>query len=256
MTTRQNLIALTFVGQVAVIRMQREACHNALNHESIEQFHASLDHIEERDDIRCVIVTGEGSKTFSAGYDLRGLAEIEPESLRDNPLPPLIDRIFEFPLPTIGAINGGAYGAGFHLMLACDLRVGQIGSKFFVPAAQLGLVYNPSALVLMARELGPSFAKRLMLAGERFGVDDLQAAGFFASIEEPERVFDQAMQLAERVATGAPISIQGMKKIINGFGALPETEVRALEEKCLVSADLKEGIRASLAKDRPTFRGR
>ncbi len=250
----QDAVRLERRGAVATITMNRASVHNALDPEAIALVNRNLDEVECDPDIRCLVLCGAGDKTFTAGYDLKNLARIDPATLRSNPLPVLIDRIFGFPIPVVGAINGHAVGAGFHLMLACDLRVGQTGSKFFVPAAQLGLVYNPSALSLMTREFGLSFAKRLMLAGERFGISDLDTGMFFASVEPAGEVAPKAFDIAEQVASGAPLAIRGMKRILNAPD-LSKEEILALENACYDSKDLREGIRASGAGDTPTFVG-
>ena len=118
-------------GPVARITLDRPAAHNALDRAALAELLAVLDDWASRDDIRALVLTGRG-RSFCAGA---ALGDVGASDWTDNPLTRFCDALETIPLPTVAGLNGGAYGGGVELALACDFRIGVEGMRAFVPPA-------------------------------------------------------------------------------------------------------------------------
>ena len=125
-----------------------------------------------RDDLRALVLTGRG-RSFCAGA---ALGDVGGADWTDNPLTRLCDALEAFPLPTVAGLNGGVYGGGVELALACDFRVGVTGMRAFVPPARLGIHYEPAGIARAIDRLGSQAARRLFLLAETFDAEALHAA--------------------------------------------------------------------------------
>src|SRR5262245_7966254 len=145
-------ILLTIDGPRATITLNNATVHNRLAPADIRAFIAHLETIEAATDIRVLVVTGAGEKTFCAGFDLGSLKPGAPTEAEEGTeggrygFEVLCDRLEASRVPTIGALNGSVYGGGTDLALACDFRVGIKGMRAFLPAGRLGLHYYPGGL--------------------------------------------------------------------------------------------------------------
>ena len=205
-------------------------------------------------DIRAVILTGTG-KSFCAGALL---AEVAGEDWGENPLTALCDRVEAFKAPTICALNGGVYGGGVELALACDFRIGVKGMKMFVPPARLGIHYEPAGIRRAMDRLGAQMARRVFLLAERFGDEALLDAGFLDELVEPDALESAAQEMAEELAGMAPLAVQGMKRSIVELsqGTLDEAAAKERIATCFASEDHHEGLAAQAEKRKPAFKGR
>ena len=132
-----------------------------------------MDEIEDNPNLRVVVITGSGPKTFSSGYTIAAiLKEL------DSSFETLLDRLEKFSLPTICALNGSAYGGGTDLAICCDFRIGVSGSRMFIPAARFGLHYYPGGIRRFTRQLGPSAAKKIFLTCLPIHDEEMLRIGF------------------------------------------------------------------------------
>ena len=116
----------------------------------------------------------------------------------DNPLTRLCDALEAFPVPTVAGLNGGAYGGGVELALACDFRIGVTGMRAFAPPARLGIHYEPAGIARVIDRLGSQAARRMFLLAETFDAPALLAAGFLDRLVEPEELPRQARRAGRR----------------------------------------------------------
>ena len=215
---------------------------------------ASLEgHIGQDKDIRAVVITGTG-RSFCSGASLD---ELGSGDWNDNPLTTLCDAVEGFKAPVIAALNGGVFGGGVELALACDFRIGARGMKMFVPPAKLGIHYEASGIARAVQRLGAQMARRGFLLAEKFEDEALLAAGFLDDLVEPEALSDRALQMAGDITTLAPMAVQGMKQTILEIsrGTLDETAAKARVRACFASTDHAEGLAAMREKRAPDFEG-
>ena len=204
--------------------------------------------------MRVLVVTGAGTKTFSSGFDVGDIARTD---WRSNPLEKVIDRVEDLAVPTVCALNGDVFGGATDLALACDFRIGVAGMRLAVPAAMLGVHYYLSGLRRFVERLGPDTAKRIFLAGDELGGEELMAVGYLDRLVAPADLDSAVEALAARLAAAAPLAIRGMKRAINRMarGALDRAAAEQAVLACFESADAVEGATAFAAKRRPRFSG-
>lgn len=244
------------LGSVVRLVLNQPEKHNSLDLEAMQTLGAALQALEERDDVRVLVLTGAGSKTFCAGADLGRVDENYP--WRENPLDTVSNRLEALPFLTVCALNGSVYGGGTDLALACDFRIGQTTARTFIPPARFGIHYPINGLRRAVERIGLGPAKRLYLAGETFDADEMKRVGFLDHVLEPEAYDGFVERYVTELAGMAPLSVSGMKYALNAIARGDLDEGRALENvrACFTSADFREGRAALAEKRKPVFTGR
>ena len=249
------ILALSPDGIRATMTLNSPRRHNVITAADLEIFDSVLDAIAAAADVRVLVVTGAGTRTFSSGFDVRDIPRID---WRSNPLERVIDRVEDLAVPTVCALNGDVFGGATDLALACDFRIGVAGMRLAVPAAMLGVHYYLSGLRRFVERLGPDTAKRLLLAGEELGGEELMAVGYLDRLVAPADLGGAVEVLAAQLAAAAPLAVRGMKRAINGIarGALDRAAAEQALLACSESADVAEGAAAFAEKRLPRFSGR
>ena len=254
MPPAQNTIHLEINSPIARLTLARPAQHNALSMVELSALQEALLAIEGDKSLRAVILTGQG-RSFCAGASLGDVAD---QDYTDNPFTALCDRLEGLALPVICALNGGVYGGGVDLALACDFRIGVPEMKMFFPPARLGIHYEASGLSRTISRLGLQTAKRLLLRAEIYQGDELLKIGFLDEIVPATDLMGRAERMASDIVALAPLAVQGMKQTLNELAAgnADRDTVRARILTCWSSDDLKEGLAASKEKRPPNFKGK
>ena len=248
-------IVYALKGHIARITLNMPQSHNALGREELQTFEELLSRVEADAEVRSLVITGAGEKTFCAGASLKQLGAGE---LDDDSFQKATTRLAQVEVPTICALNGSVFGGGVELALSCDFRIGVEGARMRVPAAAFGLCYPVSGIKLFAERLGLTVAKRILVASEEFDAEAMLGIGFLDHLVLRSQLEDQAMSLAERIAGLAPLTVRAMKKILQqaASGSVNLDEARELSELCMRSQDLQEGLAAQREKRRPRFSGK
>jgi enoyl-CoA hydratase/carnithine racemase len=234
----------------------------ALDHAILDEFASKMPELEAR----CVVITGEEG-TFSAGYDIGDLPDAvfadEAEKLIAHPFAAAIDAVDAYPYPTVAALNGHAIGGGLELALSCDLRIAASTVALGMPPAKLGLVYSHTGIRKFIDTIGAARTRELFLVGRRVDARTARAWGLVNAVAEPERLADEALELAGEIAANAPLAQLGNKRVIRAVldaqGKLDpelERELIELRRACFSSEDFREGVRAFAEKRPPQWRGR
>lgn len=204
--------------------------------------------------ILALIITGTG-KSFCSGV---ALDEVGSGDWSDNPLTALCDAVENFHVPTICALNGGVYGGGTELAMACDFRIGVKGMKMFVPAVKIGVHYAPSGLARFVQKVGVQTARRIFILGERFEDQTLADIGFVDFLVAQDEFATTVDQLADKIKSGAPLAVQGMTKTLLEIskGELNTEGANQRVHQCFASDDHAEGLLALSEGRAPKFTGR
>lgn len=241
-------------GRVGVLEINREDRHNALGADELEALDATLALVREDKNIRVLIVTGRGDKTFCAGA---ALEDLESGRLSPARFQAAMQQLADLPVPTIARVNGSVFGGGVELALSCDFRVGVRGLRLRVPAAALGLCYPAQGIGRFVAKLGANTARRMLVAAETFAADELLRVGFFDYLVDADALDERTDELSQRLAALAPLAVRAMKELIIRVERQEANSGRAeeLSRICHNSADLQEGLAARREKRAPRFVG-
>jgi enoyl-CoA hydratase/carnithine racemase len=261
-------------GRVATISLNRPERLNAFNYVMAREIVAAFDKADADDDVRAVIVTGRG-RAFCAGADLAKGAETfdydayaeEAASLKvgdvHRDLGGLVTlRMFDSLKPIIGAINGAAAGVGASMTLPMDIRLASTQARFGFVFARRGIAPDAAASWFLPRIVGVSQALSWAMSGRLIDAAEALRGGLVQSVHEPDQLLAHARALAEEiVAQTAPVSIAVTRRLMwDMLGAAHPMEAHKADSRAIeqlgVSADVREGVEAFLAKRPPKFVGR
>ncbi len=245
---------------VATVTLDRPDSHHALTGSDLERLYTLFGEVEDNLDLRALVLTATGERTFCSGASLTEIAEQTAgtsEKWTNHPLTDVSQRLEILRVPTICALNGSVYGGGVELAMACDFRIGTRGMRCFVPPVRVGIHYPPSGLKLLETRLGISAAKRLIRAGETFDEKMLAHCDFCDWwADDTDGTYRLAAEKAAELASFAPLAMEGMKRALNqiAHGALDEKAANKMAAQCWASDDLQEGLKARSEKRAPAFK--
>lgn len=259
-------------GRVLEIAIDRPPA-NAINRATSRAIHAALRQLQDDPELYVGIITGAGDRIFSAGWDLKEVAEpgFDP-SLDRHPEaghgPGGFAGIVEFHdllKPVIALVNGAAVGGGFEIALACDLILASETAFFQLPEMQRGFLADAGAIQRLPRRIPYNVAMDLFLSGRRFPAVEAHARGLVHSVHPPHLLHSAGRHLAEEIATGAPLALQALKEVLRHIETLPVAVALAVTrpggsqlpayERMSDSEDFMEGARAFAEKRLPRWRG-
>ena len=250
-------------GGVATITLNRPEVGNALSPQSTREFNEVSLLIEADPAIRAVILTGTG-RMFCAGGDLGAIAGTGEQArstlLRmTGDLHLGISRLSRNAAPVIGAVNGTAAGAGFSLVMLCDLAISAASARYTMAYTNAGLAPDGSSTWFMPRRIGDRRTRELMLTNRVLSAEEALDWGVVNQVVEDDRVLAQATALAAKLAAGPTRAYGRVKELLNasfdnGLETQMELESRAIADM-IGTADGREGLDAFLNKRQPQFTG-
>jgi len=254
MSDFNGALRLAFKGQTAWITLDKPQKHNSLSVGDIELFLSYLESVEKRPEVRVLVITGNGPKTFCAGVSL---VELAGDGAIEESFQVLTDKLANIQIPTLCAMNGSAFGGGAEIALCCDFRIGIKGMSVLIPAARFGLCYPPNGIQRYVQRLGINTTKKLLMAAETLDAEALLSEGYLTHLVELDELVATAEQLAENLGKLAPLAIMGMKKICDQTiaGKFCEQEAQEIVQNCRKSADFLEGLNAMRERRQPQFTG-
>jgi len=235
---------------------------NAFNLEMIDDVFAAVEEADADDEVRCVVMKGEGDRAFSAGADLTIFADLSPEGAiaTSERGQRLMDRIEASPKPFIAAIHGFCLGGGLEAALACDFRVAAESAQLGSPEVNLGIIPGWGGTQRLSRLLGLGRAKEVVFLGDRMSADQALSIGLVHKVVPLESLYDEAEALAKRLAAGPPVALGVAKHAMNRGSELPLEEGLKLEAESFgvlaETEDIVEGISAFFERRKPEFKGK
>jgi len=245
-TARDAPPSLKLDGATATIRFERPAEHNRIDPDDILVLRGHLDQVAALPQLRALVFTGSGNRTFSSGFTVNAILERLDRSFED-----LLDAIERFPLPTICALNGSVYGGATDLALCCDFRIGVRGTGMFMPAARFGLHYYPGGLRRFVAVVGLAQAKRIFLTAQTLRAEEMLRIGFLTELVPRQKLEAKVAEYVAAIEECEPAVIGSMKRQLNALAAgdASEGRSRVAYEASLASKELRRRLTA-LAKKR------
>jgi 2-(1,2-epoxy-1,2-dihydrophenyl)acetyl-CoA isomerase len=251
-------------GGVAIVSFDDAESRNALGYDLRPIFRRTIDAIALDDEVRCLLLTGEGN-AFCAGGNAKAMATSEQPPLEGRVRriqweSEVVAVLHEMPKPTVAALPGAAAGAGFSLALACDLRIASEQAFLLTAFKRIGLPGDFGGSWLLTQLVGPAKARELYFLSPRVQADEALALGLVNRVVPHGELRSEALAWAHALAEGPPVAYRLMKENLNRSqeGSLRECIAEEALRQCWAgeTADFKEATRAFVEKRKPKFEGR
>jgi enoyl-CoA hydratase/carnithine racemase len=248
--------------RIGFITFNRPKVLNALNHKTMEELRDVLISAREDQDVRVLILTGAGEKSFVAGADIADLAVQTPVGGKENATfgQSVLHLLETLGKPTIAAINGFALGGGCEVALACTIRLASKSARMGQPEVKLGLMPGYGGTQRLPRLCGKGIANELCLTGEMVSADEALRIGLVNHVYEPAELLPAAGTLAKKIIANAPLSVKFTLEAIQRGMDMPLAEGLFMEAGlfglCAATEDMREGTRAFLEKRAAQFQGK
>lgn len=252
----ENLVLYEKVGVIGVLKINRPKAFNALSREVVDLIDEKLEIIKADEEVRALIVTSDGN--FAAGADIVAMVELGPEEARKFLFSETFNKLENLGIPTIAAICGYALGGGLELALTCDFRIASEDAKVGLPEITLGIMPGAGGTIRLPRLIGEAKAKEMIMLGGQIKADEALRVGLVSKVVPKEELFDEAMKLAEKLATRPKLALKAAKESIN-YG---KAQTAAIDNEAdiwsslFATQDQKEGMRAFVDKRKPQYVGK
>ncbi len=252
----QNIIVET-KDKVGLVTLNRPQALNALNEALIAELNEALSAFEADPAIGCTVITGS-EKAFAAGADVKEMAE---KTYISSYLGQFLDgwtRLSETRKPVIAAVSGFCLGGGLELAMMCDLIIASETAKFALPEITLGIMPGAGGTQRLPRFIGKAKAMDLILTGRMMDVAEAERSGLVARVVAPEKLLDEAMAAATKIASYSQPIVMMAKETVNRAQEVSLTEGARFERRLFLSMfsteDQKEGMKAFIEKRKPEFK--
>jgi enoyl-CoA hydratase len=249
-------------GGVLLATLDRPEVANAFNTQAALDLNAVFQQLENERALRCVVITGSGDKAFCAGADLKERSSFTDQQwlAQHEVFERMFSSVREAPVPVIAAVNGAAYAGGLELVLSCDFAYASKRARFALTEVSLGIMPGGGGTQTLPRAVGERRAIELILAAVPFSAEEALAWGVVNRLCEPQELLKEALGVAERIASHAPLSVRQARQAIRqglqrDLASAMKIEIEAYR-RLVGTEDRREGIRAFNEKRKPIFKGR
>ncbi len=253
-------ILLETRGAVGLITLNRPTALNALNDRLIGELGRALDELEADDAINAIVVTG-GPKAFAAGADIKEMLDKSfSDVYRDDFVTGDWERLAACRKPVIAAVSGYCLGGGMELAMMCDVIVASDDARFGQPEITIGTIPGAGGTQRLARAVGKAKAMDLCLTGRTMDAAEAERSGLVSRVAAPDKVLDEALAIAEKIASHSPIAAMMAKEAVTKAQETTLAEgvrfERRLFHATFATEDRREGMAAFAEKRKATFKGR
>ncbi|HML01743.1 MAG TPA: enoyl-CoA hydratase-related protein [Candidatus Bathyarchaeia archaeon] len=235
---------------------------NTFNEVLMEELADALDTAEKDPSVKCLVVTGEGDRSFSAGLDLTMVPKATPVKAEEvsRAGQKLFGRIEEIPKPVIAAINGFALGGGLELALACDFRIAAEHAELGSTEINIGIIPGWGGTQRLVRNVGLTKAKEMVMLGDMLKADEALEIGLVNKVVHYDKLKEETAALAKRLGEKPPVAMKYAKHVLN-FGSQVPLDVGLRLESSLLALlfsteDFREGLEAFMSKRKAEFKGK
>ncbi len=245
--------------QIALIELNRPKELNALNLELMGQLRDALQKLDNDDDVRVIILTGN-EKAFAAGADIKQMAGKSAIDMLNIDQFSTWDQIRKTRKPLIAAVSGFALGGGCELAMTCDMIVASETARFGQPEIKIGVMPGAGGTQRLTRAIGKARAMEMVLTGEFISASEARAYGLVNKVVPVEVYLEEAVRLAQKIAAMSPIAARLAKEAVNRAFETHLDEGLHFERKnfylTFASEDQKEGMQAFIEKRQPKYKGK
>ena len=254
-----ELILTETHGHVGLIKLNRPQVMNALNNQLMRELMDALETFDKNDAIGAMVITGN-EKAFAAGADIKEMADKSIEQMMERDHVAVFGRIRTIWKPVIAAVSGWALGAGCEVALSCDMIVASESAKFGQPEINIGVIPGAGGTQRLTSAVGKVLAMEMILNDRRLTAQEAYQFGMVNRVVPVDGYLEEALKLAEEIASRAPIAVRAAKKIINQAFERTLSEGLVAEKQefynLFATEDQKEGMRAFMEKRKPEWKGK
>ncbi len=249
-------------GNLAIVTLHRPEGLNAFNYDMLSELGQVIEAIRINPDVRVVIFTGSGDRSFSVGADLKERKTLTDSQVKRNlyKMGEVLTSIEYLPQPTIAMINGFAFGGGIELALACDFRIAATSAKMGLTETSLAIIPGAGGTQRLPRLIGESKALELILTAKRLTASEAFDYGLLTKVVEADQLEDATTQFAEAMLKNGPVALQQAKFAVkHGMNVDLQTGLsieRKAYEITIPTEDRIEALNAFAEKRPPNFKGK
>ena len=246
-------------GRVGLITLNRPQAMNALNNQLMRELMDALEAFDKDDEVGAIVITGN-EKAFAAGADIKEMADKSIHEMMDKDHIAVFGRIRTIRKPVIAAVSGWVLGGGCEVALSCDMIVASESAKFGQPEINIGVIPGAGGTQRLTRAVGKVIAMEMILNDRRLTALEAYQFGLVNRVVPVETYLDEALRLAEEIASRAPVAVRAAKKMINQAFERTLSEGLAEEKQefynLFATDDQKEGMQAFVEKRPPQWKGK
>lgn len=248
---------------IGIVTMNDSRTLNSLSSKLVQGILDAFDHFEASKARVIILRALPAVKVWSAGHNIKEISLDGQDPIPWNaPFEKLLHRVQDLPMPVIGMIEGSVWGGACDLAMTCDMLVGTPTASFAITPAKLGISYNTAGVNHFLGVLPIHIVKQMLFTAQPLSAEDAYRLGLLNNLVEPERLEETTMQMAEEIASRAPLVVRVLKLEMQrltdgpGISAGDFEEIQSLRRDAYRSEDFKEGIQSFFEKRSPVFTGK
>ena len=245
--------------RVGLITLNRPQVMNALNNQLMREIMDALEDFDKKDDIGAMVITGN-EKAFAAGADIKEMMNKSIQQMMDTDHIAVFGRIRTIRKPVIAAVSGWALGGGCEIALSCDMVIASESAKFGQPEINIGVIPGAGGTQRLTHAVGKALAMEMILNNRALSAQEALQHGLVNRVVPVDKYLDEALKLAEEIASRAPLAVRAAKKMINQTYEQTLSEGLTAEKQefynLFSTEDQKEGMQAFVEKRKPEWKGK
>ncbi|HEY5731159.1 MAG TPA: enoyl-CoA hydratase-related protein [Anaerolineales bacterium] len=246
-------------GRVGLIALNRPEALNALNNQLLNEMMDALDTFDKDESIGAMVITGN-EKVFAAGADIKEMSGKSARAMKEDDHVAVFAKIRLVEKPVIAAVSGWALGGGSEIALSCDMIVASESAKFGQPEINIGVIPGAGGTQRLTHTVGKVLAMEMILNNRTLSAEEALHYGFVNRVVPISDFLNEALKLADEIASRAPLAVRAAKKMINAAYDISLTNGLAEEKQAFYeligTEDQKEGMKAFVEKRKPIWTGK